>query len=327
MTTLARFRARLRPRATAAASDAVSDAAESLLRISVLLEAGIPPAAAWRHLAALGDQRARGVAAALDEGTPVDAALMLDDSPPESARAARTAQASPSGWNDVAAAWRVATTVGAPLAPTLRAFAHTLADARAITDEVRIALAEPAATARLMGWLPLVGLALSAALGFDPLGVLLTEPAGWACVAAGLALVLGARRWTARIADQARDLGPMPGVAADLMAVALSGGVSIDRARALVRDVRPETSDASDSAAIEQTLELSSTAGVPAADLLRAQAVVDRHRARVEGRMRAATLSTRLLLPLGVCTLPAFLCWGVAPMFLSILPGIGIPTL
>jgi len=35
--------------------------------------------------------------------------------------------------------------------------------------------------------------------------------------------------------------------------------------------------------------------------------------------VRAAALGSRLLLPLGVCVLPAFLALGVAPMLLSVL--------
>jgi tight adherence protein B len=45
----------------------------------------------------------------------------------------------------------------------------------------------------------------------------------------------------------------------------------------------------------------------------------------VQGRLRAAHLSTRLLLPLGVCTLPAFLLLGVAPLLLSVLGSTPVP--
>ena len=69
----------------------------------------------------------------------------------------------------------------------------------------------------------------------------------------------------------------------------------------------------------DAVLALSRTAGVPAVELLRASASLARHRARVDGRLRAARLSSRLLLPLGVCTLPAFLLLGVAPMLLSVM--------
>ena len=70
---------------------------------------------------------------------------------------------------------------------------------------------------------------------------------------------------------------------------------------------------------VDAVLALSRSAGVPAVELLRASAALARHRARVDGRLRAARLSSRLLLPLGVCTLPAFLLLGVAPMMLSVM--------
>lgn len=86
------------------------------------------------------------------------------------------------------------------------------------------------------------------------------------------------------------------------------------RALRLVGDAGFETDAATDA-----LLEVSRSAGVPARELLRASGVLARHRARIEGRMRAAKLSTRLLLPLGVCTLPAFLLLGVAPMLLGVI--------
>jgi tight adherence protein B len=106
-----------------------------------------------------------------------------------------------------------------------------------------------------------------------------------------------------------------------LLAIALSGGVSIDRARRLVR----EATDSPPDAETDAVLDLSRSAGVPAVELLRASSALARHRARVDGRLRAARLSTRLLLPLGVCTLPAFLLLGVAPMLLSVMTAVPLP--
>ena len=77
---------------------------------------------------------------------------------------------------------------------------------------------------------------------------------------------------------------------------------------------------AADAAALAAADAVAGTVtGVPAAELLRAASGIARHRARTEGRLRAAALSSRLLLPLGVCILPAFLLLGVAPMLLSVL--------
>ena len=310
-----------------------SAAAETVLRLAVMLQAGIAPASAWRHLAASRDPAAVRVTAAVAEGMPLPRAI-----------------ASAGGaWRDVAVAWHVATTVGAPLAESLRGLAAALRDAAEAADDVRVALAEPAGTARLIGWLPLVALGLGAALGFDTFGTLLGHPAGIACLVAGGALIVVAQRWTARMVRRARAAGGVPGLHAELIAIALSGGASIDRATTVVQDAhaaagavatgppgagaasagpapRPADSPSdtgsdapSDVDAVDAVLSLSRSAGVPAVELLRASAAHARHRARVDGRLRAARLSSRLLLPLGVCTLPAFLLLGVAPMLLSVI--------
>ncbi|RLK47463.1 type II secretion system F family protein [Microbacterium telephonicum] len=269
-------------------------AAASVHRLSVLLEAGLAPPRAWRHLADAGDADAAAVIAATEAGGSVADALETRAEP----------------WPQIARAWRVATEVGAPLAPSLRGIADALRDAEAGRDEVRVALAEPATTARLVTWLPLLAVVLVAAFGFDVAQVL-TGPIGIACVVAGVLLILVARRWTTRLVARAQPDPRVPGLECDLVAIALTGGVSIERALAGVGpDAREGTAP---------VLELSRASGAPAVDLLRASADDERRTARTEGRLRAAKLSGALLLPLGVCTLPAFLLLGVAPMVLSVL--------
>ncbi|WP_258566871.1 type II secretion system F family protein [Microbacterium sp. Se5.02b] len=281
--------------------------AASVQTLAVLLQAGAVPLIAWRHVAGTGDRHAAAVVDRVDRGVPLLPAI----------------EAEGGAWVDLAAAWEIATTVGAPLAEVLRIIAESLRDASAADDDVRIALAEPAGTARLLLWMPFAGLVLGFALGFDTLGVVIGNPLGALCVIAGLLLVLAARVWTGRLLRRARPAPGIPGMQAELMAVALAGGVSIDRARRLVAE-----SSASVGAdhRIDTVLDLSRAAGVPAAELLRASAAQDRHSARVQGRLRAAKLSTRLLIPLGVCTLPAFLLLGVAPLLLSVLSSTPLPV-
>ena len=289
-------------------------AAETLLRLAVLLQTGMPPAQAWRHLAESGDAAAARVVAATATGLPLADAVDRAAPPPPRVRRHRAAPR-PEAWPDVAAAWRVATTVGAPLAESLRALATALRDAQEADDDVRVALAEPAGTARLMGWLPVVAVALGALLGFDTLASLVGSPIGVGCLVAGAALILGAQRWSAALVRNATGAAGIPGIGPELFAIAMSGGVSLDRAAAIVRDATGAGAD-SPTAAV---LALARSAGVPAVELLRASAALARHRARVDGRLRAAKLSSRLLLPLGLCTLPAFLFLGVAPMLLSVM--------
>lgn len=293
----------------------------TLLRVAVLLEAGIAPAAAWRHVAETGDHAAQRIRERIEAGRGVPEAIERE----ASERRGRAGSAAET-WREVAAAWEIAATVGAPLAEALRGIAIALRDAQEAMDDVRIALAEPAATARLMTWLPLFGLLIGAALGFDTLGVLVSQPAGIACLVTGVALLVVARVWTGRLVRAAQPPGGAPGIHAELTAIALGGGASIDRARRLVDDSgrdRPRRGE-DETAAV---LELSRRAGVPAIDLLRATAAHQRHEARTVGRLRAARLGGRLLVPLGVCTLPAFLCLGVAPMLLAVLGSAPLPEL
>lgn len=276
-----------------------ADAAASVQRLAVLLEAGVTPPRAWGLLADSGD----------------DVAAEVSEAPP--GRAAAEVLAERGGaWGEVAVAWRVAETVGAPLAPSLRRFADALRDAQETRDDVAVALADPAATARLVAWLPLVAIGLGVALGFDVLGTF-TQPAGIACLVAGVLLMLVARRWSARLVARAQPAAAPPGLQGDTVAIALSSGASIERALAVVSEAgggepEPET---------EEILALSQRAGAPAVDLLRAAATDARRRARTDGRLRAARLGARLLLPMGLCTLPAFLLLGVGPMLLSVMAG------
>lgn len=287
--------------------DTAVDAATSVQTLAVLLQAGTVPAVAWRHLADTGDVHARSVVARLDAGMPLLAAIEGEGGP----------------WMDLAAAWEIATTVGAPLAAVLRMIAETLRDAASAADDVRIALAEPAGTARLLLWMPLAGLFLGFALGFDTVGVVVRNPLAAASVLAGIGLVGVARVWTNRLLRRARPEPGTPGMRAELVAIALSGGASIERALHLVST--SSVSGRESEHRIRAVLDLSRVAGVPAAELLRASAAQQRHAARVHGRMRAVRLSTRLLVPLGVCTLPAFLMLGVAPLLLSVLDSTPIP--
>lgn len=284
-----------------------AEAAVAVRTLAVLLQAGARPMTAWRHLASTGDAHAERIVARSDEGVELTAAI----------------EAEGGTWVDVAAAWEVATIVGAPLANVLRALAESLQDAAGADDDVRIALAEPTGTARLLLWLPFAGLLLGFALGFDTIGVLFTNPFGIGCVTAGVALVLLARWWTSTLVRRAQPEPGTPGMHAELVAVALAGGAPIGRAVRLVDESPARMRDEAEKT--DAVLELSRSAGVPAGELLRASAAQQRHDARVQGRLRAARLSSRLLLPLGACTLPAFLLLGVAPLMLSVLTSTPLP--
>lgn len=81
----------------------------------------------------------------------------------------------------------------------------------------------------------------------------------------------------------------------------------------------PEASD-QDLQELAGELRFAHMTGAPTAALLRSTAAsLRRHRKR-QAEQRAAELGTQLVLPLGLCQLPSFICLGVIPLVLALLP-------
>lgn len=270
-------------------------------RLAVLLGAGVAPASAWRHVAASTvSPVARAVADGIDLAT----------------AASTTAGLQRDAWRGLAAAWTVAAESGSPLAPALRDYAHSLRELGEAQRDARVALAGPIATARIVLALPGVGVLFGMALGFNTLATLFTTPVGWGCIAVGGGLLALAAYWSRRLVRSARPGSATPGLACELMAIAMAGGASLDRTSAIVGNALTRFGVAAED--VEPVLELSRAAGVPAAELLRSEARELRAAARSGAQERAAALSVRLMLPLGLCVLPAFLALGVLPLLVTV---------
>lgn len=281
-------------------------------RLAVLASAGIPAVSAWRHAgsaepaAGLVQQVVREPVSAADLPQRIAAVALIC---PDHERTA---------WQTLAAIWGIAAESGAALAPTLDRAAGVLRSLAQSAREVETALAGPVATSRVVLALPAVGVALGMLLGFDVIAAFVS-PAGLACLAVGGILITVAVRWNRRLLRWARELDATPGIGFELYAVALSGGTSIERAAVVVADVcRTAGLDPPD-AAVRPVLEFARSAGVPVVALLRSEADERRRAARSAAANRAARLETRLLLPLGVCVLPAFVLLGVVPIALAVL--------
>jgi tight adherence protein B len=124
----------------------------------------------------------RAAAAAAATGSEVDRALRAD---PE--------------LGALAGAWRVASTVGAPLVDVLSRTADDLA-ARAAQDRaVAAALAGPRSSAMVVAVLPVLGILLGAAMGAHPLTFLLHVPAGRLVCLVGVLFDSAGVLWTRRL--------------------------------------------------------------------------------------------------------------------------------
>jgi len=103
------------------------------------------------------------------------------------------------------------------------------------------------------------------------------------------------------------------------MAIAVSGGGSLVQARTVVAGALERFGLPGDGDRLEEVLQLSQEAGVPAAELLRAEADELRRAADADARAAAAALSVQLMLPLGLCVLPAFMVLGVLPLMVAVI--------
>lgn len=280
-------------------------------RLAVLLAAGVPPTPAWRYVAessASGIPRAVSQAVVDSTGIP-DAIVGSAAERPVAERAA---------WSGLAAAWAVATDAGAPLAPCLREFAASLRDLAQVQRDIDVALSGPASTARLVMVLPVVGLLFGVALGFDTVRTLFTTPIGIGCLVVGGGLIVLARVWNRRLVRSAQPTETTPGLECELTAIAVSGGGALDAATAAVASAM-ERFGVSGAGGVADALDLSRRAGVPAADLLRSAADEARRDARAAAQVRAEALGVRLMLPLGLCILPAFMVLGVLPLLVTVI--------
>lgn len=169
--------------------------AAALVEVASLLRAGLTPADAW--------SRALGVPVA--DRVPTVAQLAGRTAAGRRRAGRRGAPGPP--LEAVVAAARVADELGAPLAAVLDQVAAAIAAQAEAAADVDAALAGPRASARVLGWLPALGIALGAALGADPVGVLLDGGIGTAAGVLGALLVAVGHAWSAALLRRVSRLG------------------------------------------------------------------------------------------------------------------------
>jgi tight adherence protein B len=103
------------------------------------------------------------------------------------------------GLRPLAACWRIGAERGGTFASVVDGLATALRDEEAHREEITAQLAGPRATARLLAGLPVLGLAMGAALGAHPLSFLFGTLPGLACLILGGGLDALGLWWTRRL--------------------------------------------------------------------------------------------------------------------------------
>ncbi len=244
----------------------------------------------------------------------------------------------------VLAAARLAQQVGAPLAAVLDRIARLVERSGEAADRRAEALAGPRTTATLLAWLPATGLVLGLVLGVDPLAVLLDGAGGTGLLLAGLVLTALGRAWTRRLIARASAGGePAAPALLDLLDVALASGADLPRALAAVGTAAGAAGEPLAVAAgrlglgadwaeawagapdevgpVAAALEAAWVAGVAPGPALRAAAETARRAAHTAALEAAGRLAVTIVLPLGLCHLPAFVAVGLVPVLVSMAGG------
>lgn len=246
----------------------------------------------------------------------------------------------------VALACRFSHGLGAPMADILDAIGDSIDDGQSVAEARRVASAGPLMSARVLAALPLVGITCALALGASPWQFYTGVTVGRICA------LLGAAAWVVGIASCRRILARArstdedtdPALACDLAAAGLACGAAIPRvldalAAACARESLAWTAQALrlgvpwDEAweetpewahPLRDALESSWTSGSAPEMMLARSASWERRSRLADAKTRAEELSVRLVGPLGVCFLPAFLALGIAPLLASLTGGLGM---
>ena len=202
---------------------------------------------------------------------------------------------------------KLAIQTGAPVVPTALSLARHQENLRAFQREVEQAQAMPRATRKLMLWLPLFGLALGELMGFGPFGALGTTPGLLSFLGAiGLTYVGGSI--TQRMLERSRDHQVIPGEHWFRLGILLSSGLALSQA------LEQSKFDQRGS----ELIELALSTGASLSTLISAQQQIELADYAASQIASAKELAVKLLIPLGLTTLPAFLILTVFPMLIGI---------
>lgn len=225
--------------------------------------------------------------------------------------------------------WDLATETGAAPAAFLSQLGQTFSSISVALGRAELHAVGPRATLHLVIWLPVLSLGAAQLAGVPALSFLVTNSLGWILLVTGCALLFGARSWLNRLVRQAQHFSWARGCAPELLAMVLRSGLAPDRAHELLSSIprtgyRDEADLSADAASCVTALAQADEWGIPAAALLDLRAQQMREEQFRQWDEAGRILSVRVMVPLGVCVLPAFILLAVVPAVLSLVSSTGL---
>ncbi len=304
------------PRSKASQDVGAAEMASLCARLAVFLQAGLSPGRAWAELAsdesqpAPARQFAQRISQAMSGATGHAAAVRAvcqGGSEPERVFSAMLSVADESG---------------TPLYRALWSLAEALRDRIGIEADIQAMVQVPRQTTWLLLALPPLSIVIAGMLGVDAIGFLIGSALGWGLLVGGIILYVAAIAWMRRLVAQLIPDRGYLSPARDLLAVATRGGALPEIARQRVERVLADHSLAKgDSNALAALTQLSRRAGIPIGVLASVEASWQRHQVRADAAQATQALSVRILIPLGLLILPAFVMVGVVPVVFTLLRG------
>jgi len=188
-------------------------------------------------------------------------------------------------------------------------------------ERIKVAYAGPKSSSRLVIWLPVLTMLIAQLSGFELLGAIIQRPALALSVLLGIALLLAAKIVSSKLIARATPTESYSGYFLMAVALASGGGANLNKAKMLAFEshtkILGEEPSKSELLAMAEIANLVETTGARVSDLLKSQARNMQRENLTANELRIERLSVRLMLPLGLAVLPAFVCLAVIPLMAS----------
>lgn len=286
------------------------------LKVSVMMRGGMGQHRALEQLSHENDELGEAAGRILQR-------LRLGMGAGESIAAEATAHGE--AWKLLGSTWAIAEHSGAPIATSLDRMSRAFFKVVSLGKRRSVLLAGPKGTVLLISALPIVAFIVGELMGVRVADQLLTMPGMLLGVVGILLLILGLA-WSFAMIRGVNERDEVAGFELDLLWIALAGGAPLEHAQLIVVNTT-DLLDAhwvnlesfGEAGAATVLLKQAIQSGMPLRDLVLVESDTLREEAHSALEKEAERLAIRVLIPLGVCVLPSFICIGVIPIMLGML--------